>query len=154
MIKNDRQYKYTKRKLREFQKDLNAVQKEYAAGNPNKLRLLSQGYREHIEQLSSEIAEYERIKKTPLPRVLKVRGLSELSTQLARLRIGRKITQAQLAIKLGCKQSDISRLEREDYRGYTMNQLEKITESLNANIELNIILGKATHKHTRAHMID
>lgn len=138
MIKNDRQYEYTKKKLHEFEAELKTIHKKYSS-NKNKAGLLSQGYVEHIVQLKAEIAEYENMKKSPLPKVLHVHNALEISRMLVRLRIARRITQAQLATRIGCKQADISRLEREDYQGYTISQLLKIVKNLNAKIELNVI---------------
>lgn len=138
MIKNDRQYEYTKRKLREFEEDLKAIRKKYSS-DKNKVGLLSQGYVEHIAQLKVEIEEYEKMKKVPLPKILRVHNLDEISRQIVRLRLARGLTQAELAIRIGCKQSDISRLEREDYHGYTIGQLKKIAASLNVEIELDLI---------------
>jgi len=138
MIKNDRQYEYTKRKLYEFEEDLKAIRKKYSS-DKNKVALLSQGYIEHIAQLKAEIEEYEKMKRTPLPKVLRIHNLDEISPQLVRLRIARRLTQAQLAARIGCKQADVSRLEREDYQGYTISQLKKIAASLNAEIELDLI---------------
>ncbi len=138
MIKNDRQYEYTKRKLYEFEEDLKAIRKKYSS-DKNKVALLSQGYIEHIAQLKAEIEEYEKMKRSPLPKVLRIHNLDEISPQLVRLRIARRLTQAQLAARIGCKQADVSRLEREDYQGYTISQLKKIAASLNAEIELDLI---------------
>jgi len=138
MIKNDRQYEYAKRKLYEFREDLKAVRKKYSS-NKNKLVLLSQGYVGHIAQLRAEIEEYEKMKSSPLPKVLRAHEVNEISHQLVRLRLARGLTQAELAARTGCKQSDISRLEREDYQGYTISQLEKIAASLDAEIELDLI---------------
>lgn len=138
MIKNDRQFKYTKKRLAELQDGLKAIHKKYSS-DKNKLSLLTQGYKEHVAQLTKEAGEYEKIKKLPLPHVLRAHDPLEISHQLARLRIARGFTQAQLAGRIGCKQSDVSRLEREEYRGYTITQLTKIAKSLNAKIELNLI---------------
>ena len=44
-----------------------------------------------------------------------------------------------MARKIWCKQSDISRLEREGYCGYSINQLYKITKALNLKIEIKLI---------------
>ena len=138
MIKNDRQYEYTKKKLHEFEQDLKAIRKKYSP-DKNKVALLSQGYAEHIAQLEAEIEEYEKMKKSPLPNVLRIHNLVEISHQLVRLRIARRLTQAQLAARIGCKQADVSRLEREGYQGYTISQLKKIAASLDAEIELDLI---------------
>ena len=141
MIKNNRQYEYTKRKLREFEEDLKAMRKKYSS-EQNKADLLSQGYIEHIAQLKAEMAEYEKMKNSPLPKVLRARGVDEISHQLVRLRLARGLTQAQLAARVGCKQADVSRLEREEYQGYTIIQLNKIATSLGAEIELDLILAQ------------
>lgn len=113
MIKNDRQYEYTRRRFHEFEEDLKALQRKYAS-DKKKMALLGQGYEEHIAQLKAELAEYEKIKHSALPKVLRVHDLVEISRQLVRLRIARKLTQAELAVRIGCKQSDVARLEREE----------------------------------------
>lgn len=138
MIKNDRQYEYAKNKLHEFERGLKAIRKKHYS-DKNKVGLLSQGYVEHIAQLKAEIKEYEKMKKSSLPKVLRACNPVEISHQLVRLRLARGLTQAELAARVGCKQADISRMEREEYRGYTISQLEKIAESLDAEIELDLI---------------
>ena len=143
MIKNSRQLKYAKKRLCQLKLDLAVVRKKYSL-DKNKVVLLSQGYIEHIAQLKAEIKEYKRMKKTPLPQVLHARDSIEISHQLVRLRIARGLTQKELAARIGCKQADISRLEREDYGGYTISQLKKIATNLDAGIELNLILRKST----------
>jgi len=138
MIKNDRQYEYSKKKLHELEKDLRATRKEYHS-DKNKVALLSQGYIEHIIQFKDEIKEYEDMVKAPFPEVLPIHNLNKISRSIVRLRIARKITQEELAQRVGCKQSDISRLESDDYCGYTIGQLDKIMASLDVKIVLNLI---------------
>jgi transcriptional regulator with XRE-family HTH domain len=77
--------------------------------------------------------------KAPFPEVLPIYNLNEINRSIVRLRIARKITQEELAQRVGCKQSDISRLERDDYRGHTIAQLDKIIAGLDAKIVLNLI---------------
>ncbi len=138
MIKNKRQYEYSKRKLHELEEDLKAIRKKYYI-DKNKVVLLSQGYIEHIVQFKDEIKEYEDMIKAPFPEVLPIHNLNEINRSIVRLRIARKITQEELAQRVGCKQSDISRLERDDYRGHTIAQLDKIIAGLGAKIVLNLI---------------
>ena len=138
MIKNDRQYEYSKKKLHELEKDLKAIRKEYHS-DKNKVALLSQGYIEHIVQFKDEIKEYEDMVKAPFPEVLLIHNFNKISRSIVKLRIARKITQEELAQRVGCKQSDISRLERDDYCGYTIGQLDKIMAALGVNIVLNLI---------------
>ena len=138
MIKNKRQYEYSKKKLHELEEDLKAIRKKYYI-DKNKVALLSQGYIEHIVQFKDEIKEYEDMIKAPFPEVLPIHNLNEINRSIVRLRIARKITQEELAQRVGCKQSDISRLERDDYRGHTIAKLDKIIAGLGAKIVLNLI---------------
>lgn len=144
MIKNKRQLKYTQKRLNELEKNLVEIHKKYAP-DKRKAELLSQGYKEHVAQLKAEIAEFERMEKKPLPKMLWIHDLSEVSHQLVRLRIARKLTQAQLAARIGCKQADISRLECEDYSGHTLGQLKKIVTSLNAELEIALVPKTPRH---------
>lgn len=137
-LKNNRQREYTKKKLHEFERALKRVKKKYA-DDRGKLILFSHGYVEHITQLKHQLAEYEKMKSAPLPRALRARDAHEISHQLVRLRIARGFTQAQLAARTGCKQADISRLEQDDYQGYTINLLRKVATTLNADMELEFL---------------
>jgi len=138
MIKNKRQYEYSKKKLLELEEDLKAIRKKYYI-DKNKVALLSQGYIEHIVQFKDEIKGYEDMIKAPFPEVLPIHNLNEINRSIVRLRIARKITQEELAQRVGCKQSDISRLERDDYRGHTIAKLDNIIAGLGAKIVLNLI---------------
>ena len=142
ILKNDRQHEYTRKKLCEFEQALKKVQKKYT-DDAGKLTLFSHGYIEHIAQLKHQIAEYQKMKKSPLPKSLKARDPYEISHQLVRLRIARKLTQAQLAARAGCKQADISRLEQDDYKGYTVSLLRKIAATLDADMELEFLPGRS-----------
>lgn len=138
MIKNKRQYEYSKKKLHELEEDLKAIRKKYYI-DKNKVALLSQGYIEHIVQFKDEIKGYEDMIKAPFPEVLPIHNLNEINRSIVKLRIARKITQEELAQRVGCKQSDISRLERDDYRGHTIAKLDEIIAGLGAKIVLNLI---------------
>ena len=138
MIKNKRQYEYSKKKLHELEEDLKAIRKKYYL-DKNKVALLSQGYIEHIAQFKDEIMRYEDMIEAPFPGVLTIHNLNKINRSIVRLRIARKITQEELAQRVGCKQSDISRLERDNYRGHTIAQLDKIIVGLGAKIVLNLI---------------
>lgn len=137
MLKNDRQCKYTKKKIAEFQKELERLKRRYQS--KKEYEFFSHGYVEHIAQLKDQIAEYEKIKRSPLPKLLRARDPHEISHQLVRLRIARGLTQAQLAVRTRCKQADISRLEQEDYQGYTVTLLRKVAATLDADVELNFL---------------
>jgi ribosome-binding protein aMBF1 (putative translation factor) len=55
----------------------------------------------------------------------------------ARTRAG--LSQAELADKLGTKQSVISRLEDADYEGHSLNMLQRIAAALGQRIEIRLL---------------
>lgn len=61
----------------------------------------------------------------------------ELIETLIKKRLERKLTQAQLAKKIGTKQSAISRLEQGSYNP-SLNFLKKVTQALNAELQISI----------------
>lgn len=138
MIKNDIQYKYSKRKIIEFLNKVEKLNKKYSK-NKKKLSLLSQGYLEHVSQLKTEITEYEKMKNSPLPRILTAKNPKEISKQLVRMRISHGLTQAQLAEQLGCKQSDISRMEREDYISFSIPLLHRVAKFYNTELNVSFV---------------
>ena len=141
MIKNERQYKYTCSKLQDFKIDLEQIKKQYK-NDKQGLKLFGQGYIEHISQLQKEIRTYEEMQNKPLPQEFIVRSLSKINKYLVWLRIGRNITQTQLAKLVKCKQSDISRLERDNYNKFSLNTFLKIVNALGSKIEIRIINEK------------
>ena len=60
-----------------------------------------------------------------------------LVEMLIKKRLQQKLTQAQLAKKIGTKQSAISRLEQGSYNP-SLNFLKKVTEALNAELQISI----------------
>ncbi|MDR3642367.1 MAG: helix-turn-helix transcriptional regulator [Candidatus Doudnabacteria bacterium] len=61
----------------------------------------------------------------------------ELVKMLIKKRLEQKLTQAQLAKKIGTKQSAISRLEQGSYNP-SINFLKKVSTALNADLKIFI----------------
>jgi len=141
MIKNERQYKYTCSKLQDLKMDLEQIKKQYKDDEQG-LKLFSHGYIEHISQLRKDIHTYKEMQNKPLPREFIVRSLSQINKYLVWLRLGRNMTQTQLAKLVKCKQSDISRLEKDNYNKFSLNTLLRIVNALGSKIEIRIINKK------------
>jgi len=141
MIKNERQYSYTRSKLQDLKIDLEQIKEQYKDDKQG-LKLFSHGYIEHISQLQKDIHTYEEMQNKPLPREFIVRSLSQINKYLVWLRLGRNMTQTRLAKLVKCKQSDISRLERDNYNKFSLNTLLKIVNALGSKIEIRIINKK------------
>ncbi|MEZ0119450.1 helix-turn-helix domain-containing protein [Heyndrickxia faecalis] len=130
MIKTERAYKEAVEKLkqdREFIeseklrfKDLGLTQEQ--------IDLAIQPYISFHEQLKEEVDYYERIKRGEFDTVINLRNIGR--TLIAyRIYIG--MSQAELAEKLGVAQSQVSRDERNEYYGATIERIRDVMEAMN-----------------------
>jgi DNA-directed RNA polymerase specialized sigma subunit len=79
------------------------------------------------EQLREEARTYERLKRGQFEEVLNLRGLGQL---LVSLRIAQGLTQRRLAARLGVHETQVSRDERNEYHGVTLERAGRILEAL------------------------
>ena len=63
---------------------------------------------------------------------------AELSRLVYDLRMGAKLTQAQLAKRVGTTQSVVSRLEDADYEGHSLAMLRRIAQSVGCVVEIRV----------------
>lgn len=71
----------------------------------------------------------------------------KLANEIAKLREERKLTQAQLAKRIGTHQSAIARMEQSTYRGYTLATLAKIGAATGKHLEVRIVSGAWRVRH-------
>jgi ribosome-binding protein aMBF1 (putative translation factor) len=69
---------------------------------------------------------YEELEKT------------QLAIKIAEAREKRKMTQKQLAERVGTSQSVIARIENPNYDRFTIKTLRKIANALDANLEISL----------------
>lgn len=67
----------------------------------------------------------------------------QVATGIFNLRTRAKLSQEQLAEKVGTTQSVISRLEDADYDGHSLSMLQRIASALNKRVEVRFVSGKA-----------
>ena len=63
----------------------------------------------------------------------------DISIQIYELRKNRGMTQKDLAKLTGVKQSNIARLERADYEGYSLKTLNKVAKALKTKLKISLI---------------
>jgi len=78
-------------------------------------------------QLREEIEGYERLKRCDFE---EIRNLHGLGAMLVGLRIASGISQRELANRLGVHESQISRDERNEYHGITVERASKVLHAL------------------------
>jgi ribosome-binding protein aMBF1 (putative translation factor) len=86
-------------------------------------------------QLSEEVESYERLKRREFDELDNLRGMGHL---LISLRIARGLSQRDLAKRLGVHESQVSRDERNEYFGITLERVEKVLNALQARLRTTV----------------
>jgi ribosome-binding protein aMBF1 (putative translation factor) len=63
----------------------------------------------------------------------------EIAGQIYKLRTGARLSQRQLAAKIGTTSSVICRLEDADYTGHSLAMLRRIAAALNKRVEIRFV---------------
>ena len=87
--------------------------------------------------MAEEVESYERLKRRELEEIQNLRGLGHA---LICLRIARGFTQRELADRLGINESQVSRDERNEYHGITLERAAKVLEALEVEIRIGVTL--------------
>ncbi len=82
-------------------------------------------------QLEDEVQSYERLKRGDIGELLNLHGLG---TTLVALRIARGLTQRELAGRLGVHESQVSRDERNEYHGVTVERASRILDAMGVRL--------------------
>jgi len=83
------------------------------------------------EQLKEEVESYERLMRGEFEELRNFEGVGRL---LIALRIAKGVTQRELAEHLGVHESQVSRDERNEYHGVTVERANRILEVLGVEI--------------------
>ena len=85
------------------------------------------------EQLREEVEVYERMRRGDIS---PIESLNEIGRVLIGLRIARGITQRQLAERMNVSESQVSRDERNDYHGITVDRAHRIVMALQGKVRV------------------
>jgi DNA-binding Xre family transcriptional regulator len=90
-------------------------------------------------QLAEEVENYERLKRGEFDALENLRGLGHL---LIALRIAQGISQRELAGRMGSHESQVSRDERNEYYGITLERAAKILDALDVKLHTTVDLSR------------
>lgn len=88
------------------------------------------------EQLKEEVESYEKLKRGEFEEVRNFDGIGRL---LVALRISQGITQRELADRLGVHESQVSRDERNEYHGITVERAGRVLEAVGADTRTAVL---------------
>lgn len=133
MIRNENEYQEAVRRLGEERERLVEQRKrleEMGLAAEEVKRVLDPLSSFH-EQLAEEVESYERLKRGEMG---ELRNLHGLGRTLVALRIALGITQRELAERLGVHESQVSRDERNEYHGITIERATRILDALGVEL--------------------
>lgn len=126
--------------LRELRHQLAMLGKAYRH-DKEALAEATRGLRQLVRETRHAIAVYEQAQVGSLPAVMGARnpqtGTLEVPRLLRVLRLGAQLGQGDLAERLGTRQGNISRWEREGYDGYSLRQLARIADALGYDLDVS-----------------
>lgn len=132
MIRNDKEYQEARKRL-EADQAIIETQKKLLAQEGLTDEQIQRGIDPLLsfhQQLAEEVEWYEHIKKGDIGTIL---SFTDLGKCLIALRIASGMTQKELAERLGVKESQISRDERNEYFGITIQRAQKIIDAIHGS---------------------
>jgi HTH-type transcriptional regulator / antitoxin HipB len=145
MIQNERQYRITQTKLKEFERDLAALDPQDPNLHPRQIVGWTNSYNLTIRQLKQEIAEYEKLKSGNILTFV-LGSLNDLPTTLIKARIAAGMTQKELADKIGVQEQQIQRYEASHYGSASFDRLRAISSALKIEITQAVMQLEASPK--------
>jgi len=133
MIRNESEYQEAVRRVADERKrlaDHRARLKEQGLSAAEIKRAIDPLVSFHL-QLEEEVESYERLKRGDLGETQNLHGIGQL---LIALRISLGLTQRELAERLAIHESQVSRDERQDYHGVSVERVSRILDALNVTL--------------------
>ncbi len=144
IIQNDRQYRITKSWISKFEKRLTANDKRAPPPNvnPRMEQIMHDAITSEIETLRDQVDHYEKLRDGRITG-REITSLHELPVALIEARIAARLTQRQLAKRIGVAEQQVQRWEANEYSGVGVVRLQEIADALNVQIHETITYSSA-----------
>ncbi len=139
MITNGRQYRILQAEVKRFEKSLAQAKEQNPDLSPRLRQAGITAIENRLQQLRRELADYDSLKRGK--RTVEIlNSLEDLPTALIRGRIASKLTQKQLAERLGVAEQQIQRWEITHYAGVSLDRIIHVASELGMRIEGKVFL--------------
>jgi HTH-type transcriptional regulator / antitoxin HipB len=134
MIQNERQYKITQARVREFEQALALLETPDPAQHPRKVLSEKNALLNTIQCLQQEIADYDKLKQGEISS-FRLQNLNEIPATLIKARIALGITQRELGERIGVQEQQIQRYEANQYQSISFDRLGQVFAALGINFK-------------------
>src|ERR1039457_3176662 len=137
MIRNEAEYKETVARLTDEAKSLAAHRASLKKRGltKNEIKRVTDPMVSFHLQLKEEVESYERLRRGEFQDLDNLSGLGQL---LISLRIAQGVSQRELARRLGVHESQVSRDERNEYFGITLERAVRILDALHVRLHTKV----------------
>jgi transcriptional regulator with XRE-family HTH domain len=132
MIKNDLQLKRAKTRLKDIRAEISEYQEEYTGIERD---ILIYPLMDEKRSILNDIEEFTALRNLPFEKAVvstlnKPELIDNIGQLLAKLRIAAKLTQQEMAQRLGWDQPNVSRFESETYNSQTIAKVVEYAAAL------------------------
>lgn len=131
MIKNEKQYQITSKKLDEFKEAISHLKNSIDV-NPDLRSIQIGALQAQIEVMESDLEEYLQLKGGQI-RQIEIKSFRELPEVMIKARIAKRLTQTELAEKLKMKTQQLQRYEWENYESASLSRICEVLLALDIN---------------------
>jgi hypothetical protein len=134
MIRTESEYKEAVKRRDSEKKQIEDYQKQLQAQGlkPEMIKKAMQPYESFRLQLIEEIESYERIKRGVIQDLYNLSGIGQ---RLIGIRIYLGLSQRELAQRLQVHETQVSRDEKNEYHGVTVERVEEILAAMGVNMK-------------------
>ena len=138
MIRNEAEYQEAVKRIQKEAERIEAQRQELQRMNlkPEEVERALGPIRSFHEQFKEEVASYERLKRGEFEEVENFDGVGRL---LIALRIAQGVSQRDLAKRLGVHESQVSRDERNEYHGVTLDRANRVLDALGVDLRTQVV---------------
>ena len=132
MIKNERQYRIAKAQAAKFEEALRAFLAESRndrTTHPRLIKAQKDAMQSQIESLRRELTEYEDLESGNMPPP-DLEYISVVPRDLIRARIAARLSQRELAERLGMPEQQIQRYEAKEYESVSLARISEVAKVL------------------------
>lgn len=139
MITNERQYRITNAALERLEENLAAQDaRDRSPQVDARIHLaMREGIASEAEELRAQLRHYEQLRDGHITE-REITSLRELPSALIEARIAARLTQRDLAARVGVAEQQIQRWEANDYAGVNLERLQNVADALAIHIHETI----------------